>query len=39
MSKLLSSVLDKISENNNEYRTELRSLNNKIDEKNYYFNR
>ena len=33
MSKLLSSVLDKISENNNEYRTELRSLNNKIDEK------
>lgn len=33
MSKLLSSVLDKISENNNEYRTELRSLNNKLDEK------
>ena len=33
MSKLLNSVLDKISEDNNEYRRELNSLNNKIDEK------
>lgn len=33
MSKLLSSVLDKVSENNNEYRVELKSLNKKIDEK------
>lgn len=33
MSKLLSSVLDKVSENNNEYRIELKSLNKKIDEK------
>lgn len=33
MSKLLSSVLDKISEDNNTYRMELRDLNKKIDEK------
>ena len=33
MTKLLNSVLDKISENNNEYRSELRTLNNLIDEK------
>ena len=33
MSKLLSSVLDRISENNNEYRTILRNLNSSIDEK------
>ena len=33
MSKLLSSVLDKISENNNDYRTYLRTLNNSVDEK------
>ncbi len=33
MSKLLSSVLDKVSENNNEYRRELRTLNAAIDEK------
>lgn len=33
MSKLLSSVLDKVSENNNEYRLELKALNKKIDEK------
>ena len=33
MSKLLSSVLDRISENNNEYRTILRNLNSLIDEK------
>lgn len=32
MSKLLSNVLDKISEDNNEYRIELRNLNSKIDE-------
>ena len=32
MSKILGSVLDNISENNNEYRKELRSLNSKIDE-------
>lgn len=33
MSKILSSVSDSISENNNEYRLELRQLNSKIDEK------
>lgn len=33
MSKLLSNVLEKISENNNEYRVELQKLNKKIDEK------
>lgn len=33
MSKLLDNVLSKVSENNNEYRLELRSLNNLIDEK------
>lgn len=33
MSKLLSSVLDKISEDNNSYRMELRDLNKTIDEK------
>ncbi len=33
MSKLLNTVLDKISENNNEYRSELSILNNKLDEK------
>ena len=32
MSKLMSSVLDKISENNNEYRSYLRSLNSLIEE-------
>lgn len=33
MSKILNSVLEKVSENNNEYRTFLRDLNVKIDEK------
>lgn len=33
MSKILSSVLDKVSENNNEYRLILRNLNSEIDEK------
>lgn len=33
MSKLLSSVLDKVSEDNNTYRSELRNLNKFIDEK------
>lgn len=33
MSKLLSSVLDKVSEDNNTYRNELRNLNKIIDEK------
>lgn len=33
MNKLNNSVLDKISENNNEYRGKLRSLNNQIEEK------
>ena len=33
MNKLNSSVLDRISENNNEYRAKLRSLNNQIEEK------
>lgn len=33
MNKLSSSVLDRISENNNEYRTKLRSLSNQIEEK------
>lgn len=33
MSKILNSVLEKVSENNNEYRTLLRDLNVKIDEK------
>mgnify|MGYP006998490749 FL=1 len=33
MSKLLSSVLDRVSEDNNEYRKDLRILNNLIDEK------
>ena len=33
MSKLLSSVLEKVSENNNDYRIELKSLNKLIDEK------
>lgn len=33
MSKLLNSVLEKVSENNNEYRTNLRSLNSDIDER------
>lgn len=33
MSKLLSSVLDKVSEDNNSYRTDLRDLNKYIDEK------
>ena len=33
MSKILSSVLDKVSENNNEYRLILRKLNSDIDEK------
>ena len=33
MSRLLSNVLEKISENNNEYRVELQKLNKKIDEK------
>ena len=32
MSKLLNSVLDKVSENNNEYRSILRALNSTIDE-------
>lgn len=32
MSKLLNSVLDRISENNNEYRGILRNLNNAIEE-------
>ena len=31
MSKLLNSVLDKVSENNNEYISILRSLNSNID--------
>ena len=33
MSKILKSVLERISENNNEYRKELRTLNSDIDEK------
>lgn len=33
MSKLLSNVLDKVSENNNDYRVELKNLNKLIDEK------
>ena len=33
MSKLLSNVLDKVSENNNDYRLELKNLNKLIDEK------
>ena len=33
MSKILNSVLEKVSENNNEYRAFLRDLNVKIDEK------
>ena len=33
MSKLLSNVLDKVSEDNNTYRNELRDLNKFIDEK------
>ena len=33
MNKLNNSVLDKISENNNEYRGKLRNLNNQIEEK------
>ena len=33
MSKILNSVLEKVSENNNEYRALLRDLNVKIDEK------
>lgn len=32
MSKLLNSVLDRVSENNNEYRSILRALNSTIDE-------
>lgn len=32
MSKIQNSILDNISENNNDYRVELRNLNNKIDE-------
>lgn len=33
MNKLLNSVLDKVSENNNDYRKELRNLNTSIEEK------
>lgn len=33
MSKILNSVLEKVSENNNEYRSYLRTLNGQIDEK------
>lgn len=33
MSKMLDNVLENVSENNNDYRIELRNLNNKIDEK------
>ena len=37
MSKILSSVLDKISENNNDYRKELKKLNTSIEEKSTTF--
>ena len=33
MSKLLNSTLEKVSENNNDYRKDLRALNNQIDER------
>ena len=33
MSKLLKSVLEKVSENNNEYRSDLRTLNSVVDER------
>ena len=33
MSKKLDNVLDKVSERNNEYRAELRTLNSLVDEK------